>query len=63
LRTAFNALHTENAQLRGTALEYLETALPVEVRDLVWPFLGEERPMPGARRAEEILEDLVRLTP
>ncbi len=62
LRTAFNALHTEDVQVRGTALEYLETVLPLEVRDLVWPFLGEERPMREARPAKEILEDLVRLT-
>jgi hypothetical protein len=60
LRTAFNALHTEDPQLRGTALEYLDTVFPAEVRDLVWPFLGEARPMRAARPAQEILADIVR---
>jgi hypothetical protein len=60
LRTAFIALHTEDAQLRGTALEYLDTVLPEEIRDLVWPVLGEARPMRPARPAAEILADIVR---
>jgi AAA family ATP:ADP antiporter len=60
LRTAFIALHTEDAQLRGTALEYLDTVLPADIRDLVWPVLGEARPMRPARPAAEILADIVR---
>jgi hypothetical protein len=59
LRIAFKALHHEEERLRGTALEYLETVLPVEVRDAVWPFLGEARPMRATRSAKEILDDLV----
>jgi hypothetical protein len=61
LRTTFRALHKEEDALRGLALEYLETVLPDQVRDLVWPFLGEERPMRAARPAEDILADLVRV--
>jgi AAA family ATP:ADP antiporter len=60
LRIAFAALHREDPRLRGTALEYLETVLPQEIRDDVWPFLGEARPMRAARPPNEILEDLVR---
>ena len=59
LRIAFKALHEEDPQLRGTALESLETVLPDEVRDAVWPFLGEDRPMREARPAKDILADLV----
>ena len=59
IRIAFKALHEQDARLRGTALEYLETVLPDEVRDAVWPFLGEARPMRPARPANEILADLV----
>jgi AAA family ATP:ADP antiporter len=58
LRLAFKALHESDARVRGTALEYLETVLPDEVRDAVWPFLGEERPMRPARSPLEILADL-----
>jgi ATP:ADP antiporter, AAA family len=60
LRIAFEALHGADERRRGTALEYLETVLPDEIRDRVWPFLGEARPMRAARPATEILEDLRR---
>jgi AAA family ATP:ADP antiporter len=60
LRLAFKALHEKDERLRGTALEYLETVLPDDIRDAVWPFLGEARPMRTARAATEILADLRR---
>ncbi|MFN8654031.1 MAG: hypothetical protein U0133_19185 [Gemmatimonadales bacterium] len=43
LRLAYHGLHTGDAHLRGTALEYLESALPERVRDKLWPFLEVER--------------------
>jgi AAA family ATP:ADP antiporter len=60
VQIAFKALHDEDSAVRGTALEYLETVLPDEIRDAVWPYLGEERPMRAPRPAKEILADLVR---
>jgi ATP:ADP antiporter, AAA family len=60
LRLAFKALHQEDESLRGTALEYLENVLPDEVRDAVWPFVGEARPMRKARPATEIFDELLR---
>lgn len=60
LRLAFKALHSVDESLRGTALEYLENVLPDEVRDAVWPFLGEARPMRAARPRKLILADLLR---
>jgi ATP:ADP antiporter, AAA family len=60
VQIAFNALHEEDSAVRGTALEYLETVLPDEIRDAVWPYLGEQRPMRAPRPAKEILADLVR---
>ena len=60
LRIAFAALHRDDLRLRGTALEYLETVLPEEIREDVWPFLGEVRPMRAARPPNEILDDLIR---
>jgi len=59
LSLAFKALHSGDARLRGTALEYLEAVLPAEVREAVWPCLGEERPMHRVRDAAEILADLI----
>ena len=39
LRVAFRGLFTDDALLRGTALEYLESALPEDLRRKLWPFL------------------------
>jgi ATP/ADP translocase len=62
LRLAFRALHHENVRHRGTALEYLESVLPGELRAAVWPFLGETGPLPAPRPAQEILNELVLAT-
>jgi len=55
---AFRALHSGDERMRGTALEYLDTVLPDEIRDDVWPYLGEDRPLRRARDVSEILADL-----
>ena len=48
---AFRALSTDDDDMRGTALEYLENVLPDDVREALWPFLGEQRAFhTGARR-------------
>jgi AAA family ATP:ADP antiporter len=39
VRIAFRALHTEDAQLKATAFEYLDTATPAETRDRLLPLL------------------------
>lgn len=62
LRMAFRALHNEDTRHRGTALEYLHTVLPSEIRDAVWPLLSEAVPLAAARPALDILADLVRAT-
>jgi AAA family ATP:ADP antiporter len=58
LRMAFRALYNEDTKYRGTALEYLDTVLPREVRDALWPLLGETGPLPPRRAAQEILAEL-----
>ncbi len=60
LKVAFRGLHTNDRLLRGTALEYLETALPERIRSQLWPFLEVPAVKPAARRsAEEVLDDLM----
>jgi hypothetical protein len=61
LRLAFHGLFTEDRQLRGTALEYLESVLPEPVREKLWPFLepGSVRRPGGGRPANEALENLL----
>ncbi len=46
--------------LRGTALEYLETALREDVREALWPFLEDNRPRRReSRPTNEILQNLL----
>ena len=64
LLIAFRALQTDDRNLRGTAFEYLESVLPPDIRDLLWPFLEDPRPTRGsARPRESIVEDLLRSHP
>ena len=46
--------------LRGTALEYLETALPPEIKMAVWPFLEDDRRRTSKQKAtRDVLEALL----
>ena len=60
LQIAYRGLHTNDQALRGTALEYLEGVLPRDIRDRLWPVLGDE---PGTqappRDRAQILAELV----
>src|SRR6185436_12262581 len=42
LRIALHAVQTDDPELRGTALEYLESILPPDVRAQLWPLLEGE---------------------
>ncbi len=61
LRIAYRGLHTDDQRLRGTALEYLESVLPREIRDRLWPFI-ESRLVPTrpARPSDETLAELMK---
>ena len=61
LQIAFRGLHVGDRLLRGTALEYLESVLPQEIRSRLWPFLEDSRP-PGRpqRSRDQVLADLLR---
>ena len=61
LLMAYRALHQDDVRQRGTALEYLETILPSDFRDAVWPFVGQLA-APPPRGARTILADLIRTT-
>ena len=51
LRIALQALHTDDRVLRGTALEYLESVLPGEVREALWPLLLDAGTAPAPAKA------------
>jgi hypothetical protein len=60
LRVAFRGLHTDDAHLRGTALEYLEATLPEDIRRALWPFLEDRRQRhPPPRPTEALLRELL----
>lgn len=62
LELALRALGTQDAKLRGTALEYLENVVPAEVKTALWPHLADNRTK--QRRAHrskvELAEELKR---
>ena len=61
LQIALRGLHADDENLRGTALEYLESVLPPMIREPLWPFLEDHRPAARTvRPREDILADLVR---
>ena len=61
LQMAYRALHNDDARQRGTALEYLQTILPADFRDALWPFVGPMASRPQ-RSARTVLAELIRTT-
>jgi hypothetical protein len=60
LQIAFRSLHTDNEQLQGTALEYLDGVLPAAIKQRLWPFI-ERRPVNRpARPRDEVMAELLR---
>jgi hypothetical protein len=61
VRIAARAFATDDAYVRGTALEYLETVLPAPIFVALRPRLSVPGPAPTARRpAAEVRADLIR---
>jgi hypothetical protein len=60
LQIAFRSLHTDNEQLQGTALEYLDGVLPPAVRQRLWPFIERRSTRPTGRPREEVMAELLR---
>ncbi len=61
LQMAYAALQDDDVRQRGTALEYLQTILPADLRDAVWPFVDQLASQP-TRSARTILAELIRTT-
>ncbi len=59
LKIAFHGLHTEDKHLRATALEYLESILPVSIREKMLPFISDHRPAKASRPREDVLNELM----
>jgi len=59
LNLAQHALRTDNYELKGTALEYLETVLPTSVFHELRPLLGTHLPAGRARTVTELESELL----
>ena len=59
LKVAFRALHTDDRQIRGLALEYLESVLPAGVRAHLWSVVDGPPPAPGSATPQEVVDRLM----
>jgi hypothetical protein len=53
LRIAFQALHTDDQRLRGTAVEYLALILPPQIHQQLSPFLDGGRAASNVARSRD----------
>lgn len=63
IRTAFHGVVLEDARLKSVSLEYLEQVLPPDVRDRLWPFIGdisEFQRRSTARGVGTVVDDLLK---
>ena len=64
IRIAFQGLYTDDRALRATSLEYLDSVLPPEIRDLLWPLVeGGDAAAGTTRRSEELAAQLTMSLP
>src|SRR5262249_17772220 len=65
VRLAFRALHTDDAKLRGVALEYLDSVLPKALREELSAQFEAPAPAPVGRgaQADEALANLIDASP
>lgn len=61
LKVSYRAVHGGDAHFRAVGLEYLENILPADVKEALWPLIGDDdEPMPNSqgRSLVEVLADL-----
>jgi len=60
VQLAFRGLQTSDEHLRGTALEYLDSVLPAQIRQRLWPFLEHQPQRRTTRPPEDAIAALLR---
>jgi hypothetical protein len=63
LQIAFRSLHSHDAYLRGTALEYLDGVLPPAIRQGLWPFLVRSRSRSAEPPRSTVIANLLKSSP
>lgn len=62
MQLAFQGVCTDDRAVRATALEYLESTLPPEIRTLLWPFIAADELSPPSGRGRQELAESLRLS-
>jgi AAA family ATP:ADP antiporter len=63
IQAAWRALLSDQTEARSFALEYLDQVLPADVRERLWPFIGDlsaDRERRAIRPIDDVVADLVR---
>ncbi len=63
VRAAYQGIESNDDRLLSLALEYLEQVLPADVRDRLWPFIGdltERQQAQAIRPLNKVVDDLVK---
>ncbi len=63
VRAAFNGVVLDDERLKSFSLEYLEQALPADVRKKLWPFIGdvsEYKRERSLRSLDDVVSDLIK---
>jgi len=61
VKTAFHGIVMDNEHLKSLSLEYLEQVLPPNVRERLWPFIGdisEYQKRQSMRSVDEVVGEL-----
>ena len=58
LQIALQSLYTQDRSLHATALEYLESILPADLRELLWPLVEGQARAVASRPATDVAEAL-----
>jgi hypothetical protein len=62
VRAAYHGIVLNDQELKSFALEYLEQVLPTDVRDRLWPFIGDlsaSAERRALRQLDEVVADLL----
>lgn len=62
MQLAFQGVCTDDRAVRATALEYLESTLPPDIRALLWPFIAADELAPPSGRGRQELAESLRLS-
>jgi hypothetical protein len=61
MAATLRSLHSDDAHLRGTALEYLQATLPDGLRIAIWPLLPSTgKPVTAERSRNQIADEIMR---